>query len=73
MAAGMFQRKATATTMFPVAYSQPFNFLNVDLYAQDTWKLTGKLTWRAQMSGEIWPAACAREPVLTFPPRAQCV
>ncbi len=36
---------STATTTFPLAYSQPFNFLNVDLYAQDTWKLTGKLTW----------------------------
>ena len=36
---------STATTTFPVAYSQPFNFLNVDLYAQDTWKVTGKLTW----------------------------
>ncbi|HEY3825582.1 MAG TPA: carboxypeptidase regulatory-like domain-containing protein, partial [Bryobacteraceae bacterium] len=36
---------STATTTFPVAYSQPFNFLNVDLYAQDTWKLTGRLTW----------------------------
>ena len=36
---------SSATTTFPVAYSQPFNFLNVDLYAQDTWKLTGKLTW----------------------------
>ena len=25
--------------------TQPFNFLNLDLYAQDTWKLTPKLTW----------------------------
>jgi hypothetical protein len=31
---------STATTTFPLADSQPFNFLNVDLYAQDTWKLT---------------------------------
>jgi len=36
---------STATTTFPLADSQPFNFLNVDLYAQDTWKLTKKLTW----------------------------
>ena len=36
---------STATTTFPLAASQPFNFLNVDLYAQDTWKLTAKLTW----------------------------
>ncbi len=36
---------STATTTFPLAHSQPFNFLNVDLYAQDTWKVTKKLTW----------------------------
>ena len=24
---------------------EPFNFLNLDLYAQDTWKVTRKLTW----------------------------
>jgi hypothetical protein len=28
-----------------LADSQPFNFLNVDLYAQDSWKLTPRLTW----------------------------
>jgi len=36
---------STATATFPVADSQPFNFLNVDLYAQDTWKLSSNLTW----------------------------
>jgi hypothetical protein len=36
---------STATTTFPLADSQPFNFLNVDLYAQDTWKVTTSLTW----------------------------
>jgi len=25
--------------------NEPFNFLNLDLYAQDTWKVTKKLTW----------------------------
>ncbi len=25
--------------------NEPFNFLNLDLYAQDTWKVTRKLTW----------------------------
>jgi hypothetical protein len=25
--------------------NEPFNFLNLDLYAQDSWKLTPKLTW----------------------------
>ena len=30
---------------FPSADSQPFNFLNVDLYAQDTWKDQKALTW----------------------------
>ena len=36
---------STATRTFPFAANQPFNFLNLDLYAQDTWKVTPKLTW----------------------------
>jgi hypothetical protein len=36
---------STATETFPTGANEPFNFLNLDLYAQDTWKLTGKLTW----------------------------
>jgi len=36
---------STATQSFPLAASQPFNYLNVDLYAQDSVKLTAKLTW----------------------------
>ncbi len=36
---------STASETFPAADSQPYNFLNVDLYAQDTWKVTSKLTW----------------------------
>ncbi|HLY59671.1 MAG TPA: TonB-dependent receptor [Terriglobia bacterium] len=36
---------ATATQSFPLAANQPFNFLNLDLYAQDAWKITSKLTW----------------------------
>ncbi|HMD50408.1 MAG TPA: carboxypeptidase-like regulatory domain-containing protein, partial [Bryobacteraceae bacterium] len=36
---------STASRTFPLADSQPYNFLNVDLYAQDTWKLTSKFTW----------------------------
>ncbi len=35
----------TATQTFPLLPNEPFNFLNLDLYAQDTWKLTPKLTW----------------------------
>jgi hypothetical protein len=35
----------TATKTFPTSTNEPFNFLNLDLYAQDTWKLTNKLTW----------------------------
>jgi hypothetical protein len=34
-----------ATQAFPASSNEPFNFLNLDLYAQDTWKLTTKLTW----------------------------
>jgi len=36
---------STATKTFPTSANQPFNFLNLDLYAQDTWKVTKNLTW----------------------------
>ncbi len=36
---------STASKTFPLANSQPYNFLNLDLYAQDTWKITKTLTW----------------------------
>jgi hypothetical protein len=36
---------STASKTFPLANSQPYNFLNLDFYAQDTWKLTRTLTW----------------------------
>jgi hypothetical protein len=36
---------STATETFPLSANEPFNFLNLDLYAQDTWKLIPKLTW----------------------------
>ena len=36
---------STATKTFPTNANEPFNFLNIDLYAQDTWKITKKLTW----------------------------
>jgi hypothetical protein len=36
---------STATETFPTSANEPFNFLNLDLYAQDTWKVTKKLTW----------------------------
>jgi hypothetical protein len=36
---------STATETFPTSANQPFNFLNLDLYAQDTWKVTRRLTW----------------------------
>ncbi len=36
---------STATKTFATSPNEPFNFLNLDLYAQDTWKLTPKLTW----------------------------
>jgi hypothetical protein len=36
---------STASKTFPFANSQPYDFLNLDLYAQDTWKVTSKLTW----------------------------
>jgi len=36
---------STASTTFPLANSQPYRFLNLDFYAQDTWKVTRTLTW----------------------------
>jgi len=36
---------STASKTFPLANSQPYNFLNLDFYAQDTWKLTPTFTW----------------------------
>jgi hypothetical protein len=36
---------STATQTFPTSANEPFNFLNLDLYAQDTWKLTKTFTW----------------------------
>jgi len=35
----------TASKTFPTNTNEPFNFLNLDVYAQDTWKVTRKLTW----------------------------
>jgi len=35
----------TASKTFPSSANEPFNFLNLDVYAQDTWKVTRKLTW----------------------------
>ncbi len=36
---------STATASYPVAYSQPFNSLNLDLYAGDTWRVNQNVTW----------------------------
>jgi hypothetical protein len=36
---------STVTKTFPLSANEPFDFLNLDLYAQDTWRLTPKLTW----------------------------
>src|SRR5260370_15055927 len=36
---------STATMTFPASANEPFNFLNLDVYAQDTWKVTRTLTW----------------------------
>jgi len=35
----------TASKTFPSNANEPFNFLNLDVYAQDSWKVTRKLTW----------------------------
>jgi len=36
---------STVSATFPTTPNEPFNFLNLDFYAQDTWKVTPKLTW----------------------------
>jgi Carboxypeptidase regulatory-like domain len=36
---------STTTQTFATSPNEPFNFLNLDLYAQDTWKITRTLTW----------------------------
>jgi hypothetical protein len=36
---------STATQTFPLSDSQPYNFLNLDFYAQDTWKVARTFTW----------------------------
>ena len=36
---------STATKTFPSNPNEPFNFANVDFYAQDTWRIRKKLTW----------------------------
>ena len=36
---------STAAKTFPTNANEPFNYLNLDLYAQDTWRMSSKLTW----------------------------
>jgi len=36
---------STASKTFPMANSEPYKFLNLDFYAQDTWRVTRTLTW----------------------------
>ena len=36
---------STASKTFPSSPNEPFNFLNMDFYAQDTWRVARTLTW----------------------------
>jgi len=36
---------STATKTFPTSPNEPFNFLNLDFYVQDTWRVTPTVTW----------------------------
>jgi hypothetical protein len=36
---------STASETFPMSANEPFNSVNLDFYAQDTWKITPKVTW----------------------------
>jgi hypothetical protein len=42
---------STATKAFPAAASQPFSYLNLDVFAQDTMKITPTLTWTFGVRG----------------------
>ena len=36
---------STATETFPLTANEPFDYVNLDLYVQDTWNVTPKVTW----------------------------
>jgi Carboxypeptidase regulatory-like domain len=36
---------STASQTFPISANEPFRFLNLDLYAQDTWTVTKTFSW----------------------------
>lgn len=42
---------SVATAAYPISTEQPFNLTNLDLYAQDTLKLTHSLTWTFGLRG----------------------
>ena len=44
---------STTTKTFPTSANEPFNFLNLDLYAQDTWKVNKKFTWTFGIRGTL--------------------
>jgi hypothetical protein len=44
---------STATETFSLTPNEPFRFLNLDLYAQDTWKIAPKLTWTFGVRGTL--------------------
>jgi hypothetical protein len=50
---------SSATKTFPIASNEPFNFLNLDFYAQDTWKI-GHVDSRRPRHIQFQPAEPAR-------------
>jgi hypothetical protein len=44
---------STVTKTFPTSANEPFNFLNLDLYAQNTWKVNKNFTWTFGLRGTL--------------------
>jgi len=58
---------STVSKTFPFANSQPYNFLNMDFYVQDTWKFRKNLTIDLGLRLEMDPSPTADNNLLSHP------